>query len=162
MPEFARSSFIVDLPTLCLVSVFLTATAGALLLFAWVQNRREGALALWGIGYLFGSVGVGLLGAGGSFPGNGSNVVASALICCAYGVMWAGARTFEARKVPVTLVFAGAALWIALCQWRVFAATEPVRLIVLSAILASYVMLGAREVWRGPPRQADAASCSRG
>jgi len=147
--DFARSSFIVDLPTLCLISVFLTATAGVLLLFAWVQNRREPALALWGIGYLFGSAGVGLLGASGGFPGNSSNVASSALLCCAYGMMWAGARTFEARKVPVALVFAGAVLWIALCQWPAFAGTPPLRLAVLSAILASYVVLGAREVWRG-------------
>jgi diguanylate cyclase (GGDEF)-like protein len=147
--DFARSSFIVDLPTLCLISVFLTATAGVLLLFAWVQNRREPALALWGIGYLFGSAGVGLLGASGGFPGNSSNVASSALLCCAYGVMWAGARTFEARKVPIALVFAGAVLWIALCQWPAFAGTPPLRLAVLSAILASYVMLGAREVWLG-------------
>ncbi len=149
VPDFARSSFIVDLPTLCLISVFLTATAGALLLFAWVQNRREPALAMWGIGYLFGSAGVGLLGASGSFPGAGANAAPSALLCCAYGVMWAGARTFESRKVPVAPVFAGAALWIALCQWPAFAEMQPARLIVLSAILASYVVLGAREVWRG-------------
>ena len=34
-----------------------SASAGVLLLFAWVQNRREPALALWGIGYLFGQPG---------------------------------------------------------------------------------------------------------
>ena len=149
MPDFSGSPFIVDLPTLCLVSVFLTATAGVLLVFAWVQNRREPALALWGIGYLLGSAGVGLLGIRGAFPGNDSQLVASALICCAYGVMWAGARTFEARKAPLALVFAGAAFWLALYQWPAFAETQPARLAALSAILGSYVLLAAREVWRG-------------
>ncbi|HZR62887.1 MAG TPA: GGDEF domain-containing protein [Xanthobacteraceae bacterium] len=149
MPDFSRSPFIVDLPTLCLVSVFLTATAGVLLVLAWVQNRREPALALWGLGYLLGSAGVGLLGIRGAFPGNDSQMVSSALICCAYGVMWAGARTFEARKAPLGCAFAGAALWLALYQWPAFAETQPARLAALSAILASYVLLAAREVWRG-------------
>jgi diguanylate cyclase (GGDEF)-like protein len=75
--------------------------------------------------------------------------VASALICCAYGVMWAGARTFEGRKAPLVVVVAGAALWLALCQWHTFVGLQPARLVVLSAILATYTLLGAREVWRG-------------
>jgi len=150
VPVFANSPFIVSLPTLCLVAIFLTATAGALLLFAWVQNRREPALALWGIGYLFGSAGVGLLTLGGDrFPGNGINATASALICLAYGMMWAGARTFEGRKVQPAFVVAGAVLWIVLCQWSGFSEMQAARFVVLSAILATYVLLGAREVRRG-------------
>ena len=145
----ANSAFIVNLPTLCLVSVFLTATAGALLLFAWMQNRAEPALALWGIGYLFGSAGVGMLALGGAFPGNIATPAPSALVCSAYGVMWAGARAFEGRKVRLALVVAGAALWIVLCQWGGFVAMGQARLVVLSAILATYTLLGASEVWRG-------------
>lgn len=149
MPPVANSAFIVNLPTLCLVSVFLTATAGALLLFAWMQNRDERALALWGIGYLFGSAGVGMLALGGTFPGNVANPTASALLCIAYGVMWAGARAFEGRRVRFALVVAGAALWIVLCQCGGFAEMGRARLAVLSAILAVYTLLGAGEVWRG-------------
>jgi diguanylate cyclase (GGDEF)-like protein len=147
VPALANSPFVIDLPTVCVVSVFLTATAGALLLFAWVQNRRELALALWGIGCLFGSAGVGLLR--GAIPGDSSTVVASTLVCCAYGVLWAGARTFEGRKVQPAFVFAGAALWLALCQWSGFAGAQPARLLLLSAIFATYTLMGAREVWRG-------------
>ncbi len=147
MPAFANSPFVVDLSTVCLVSVFLTATAGALLLFAWAQNRRELALALWGIGCLFGSAGVGLLR--GALPGDNSTLAASALICCAYGVLWAGARTFEGRKVQPAFVFAGAALWLTLCQWNGFSGTQPARLLLLSAIFATYALMGAREVARG-------------
>jgi diguanylate cyclase (GGDEF)-like protein len=149
VPAVASSPFIVNLPTLCLVSVFVTATAGALLLFAWMQNRSEPALALWGIGYLFGSAGVGMLALGGAFPGNLANPAASALICTAYGVMWAGARAFEGRKVRLGFVVAGAALWVALCQWHGFAEMQQPRLVALSGILATYVLLGAGEVWRG-------------
>ncbi len=147
VPASANSPFIVDLPTLCLVSVFLTATVGALLLFAWMQNRRELALALWGIGCLFASVAVALLR--GRFPGDSSTLAATALLCCAYGVLWAGARTFEGRKVQPAFVFAGAALWLVICQWSGSTGTQPARLFVLSAILATYVLMGAREVWRG-------------
>lgn len=149
MPPVANPVLIVNLPTLCLVSVFLTATAGVLLLFAWIQNRDERALALWGIGYLIGSAGVGTLALGGTFPGNVANPAASALICIAYGIMWAGARAFEGRSVRLALVVAGAALWIVLCQCGGFAEMGPARMAVLSAILALYTLLGANEVWRG-------------
>jgi hypothetical protein len=149
VPPIANSPFIVSLPTLCLVSAFLTATAGALLLFAWAQNRREPALALWGIGYLLGSAAVSLLALGGTFPGYGSNSAASALICLAYGVMWAGARLFEARRTKLAFVLAGAGLWIVLCQWSGFSGMQQARVALLSAILATYVLLGASEVWRG-------------
>jgi diguanylate cyclase (GGDEF)-like protein len=63
--------------------------------------------------------------------------------------MWAGARAFEGRRVRLAFVAAGAALWIVLCQWSRFADIPQARLGVLSAILATYVLLGAGEVWRG-------------
>ena len=50
------SKFVIDLPTLCTVAVFITAVAGLLLVFSWLQNRRESSLALWGLGYLLGAL----------------------------------------------------------------------------------------------------------
>jgi hypothetical protein len=52
VPTIAAPHFVIDLHTLFVVTVFISGTAGLLLLFAWMQNRRTTALALWGIGYL--------------------------------------------------------------------------------------------------------------
>lgn len=153
MPSFVNSAFVVDLPTLCAVTVFITVTAGLLLVFAWLQNRSEPALALWGLGFLLASAGAGMLILGGFDPHAWSIGLANAMMCCAYGVMWAGARSFEGRTVRMTLVFAGAAIWLAACQFPGFYESSRARVITVSIIFATYVLLGAGEVWRGRDRE---------
>ncbi|MGB6539455.1 MAG: hypothetical protein WBF03_01095 [Xanthobacteraceae bacterium] len=49
MPTVATSHFVIDLPTLFVLTVFLSTTGGLLLLFSWAQNRNTPALAFWGI-----------------------------------------------------------------------------------------------------------------
>lgn len=50
MPTVAASHFVLDLPTVFVVTVFLSLTGGMLLIFAWLQNRNTPALAFWGGG----------------------------------------------------------------------------------------------------------------
>lgn len=152
MPSFSIPSFAVDLPTLCAVTVFISVTGGLLLLFSWLQNRSEQALAFWGVGYLVGSAGSGLLALAGWIPNAWSIGAGIALICCAYGVMWAGARSFEGRHVHNTLVFAGAALWLAAYQLHTFGAV-PACIMVSAIILAAYTLGGAWEVWHARDRE---------
>ncbi len=152
MPTFASSSFVVDLPTLCAVTVFITVTGGFLLLFAWLQNRSEPALALWGIGYLIGSAGAAMLALVG--PGGEAWTVgcANTLICCAYGVMWAGARSFEGRRIQLIWIVAGALLWLAAYGSGAVTSIQE-RVILVSMIFATYVLLAAREVWYARDRE---------
>ena len=63
VPTVAASHFVIDLPTLFVVTVFISMTGGLLLIFAWMQNRNTPALAIWGIGYLIGAAGGGAAGA---------------------------------------------------------------------------------------------------
>jgi hypothetical protein len=39
---------ILDVPTLLVVSIFVTAVLGLLLIFAWIQDRSIQALGWWG------------------------------------------------------------------------------------------------------------------
>jgi len=153
VPSFVNSTLMVDLPTLCAVTGFITVTGGLLLLFAWLQNRSELALALWGLGYLLASAGAGTLALVGFDAQAWSVCLANALICCAYGVMWAGARSFEGRSISLPLIFAGAAIWVAACQFPGFDGSDRARVVLVSAIFAAYVLLGAREVWHGRDRE---------
>jgi diguanylate cyclase (GGDEF)-like protein len=150
---FQISKFVIDLPTLCAVTFFIAVTAGLLLLFSWLQNRRVPALALWGLGYLLGAAAAVLLALRGLVPSEWSICGASALLCCAYGVMWGGARCFEGRPVRAPLIFAGAAIWLGACQFDSFYASEAARMELVSAILATYTLLGAREVWHAHDRE---------
>ncbi len=143
----------VDLSTLCAVAMFVSATGGFLLLFSWMQNRSETALALWGLCYLIGSTGVGLAALGRTLPDVWSVGVANVLICSAYGVMWSGSRSFEGRAISLPFTFTGAAIWLVACQFGGFAESTPARIMVASTICAAYLLLAAREVWDGRDRE---------
>jgi diguanylate cyclase (GGDEF)-like protein len=140
------SSFAVDLPTLCAVTGFIAVTGGLLLLFAWAQNRRAPALAFWGMAYLLASSGAALMALRGLISPAWSVCAALALICLAYGLVWAGSRSFEGRAVRLPWIAAGAALWVIACQVDSFYQFAPARVMLGSTILAAYTMLSAREV----------------
>jgi hypothetical protein len=147
VPTIASSHFIIDLPTLFAVTVFISVTGGLLLIFAWMQNRNTPALAFWGVGYLIGAAGAASLAAPGSMPNAWSVCVANALLCGAYGAMWGGARSFEGRRVRIPLLAAGAAIWIAAFQFEGFAQSAEARIGLVSAITAAYALCSACELW---------------
>ena len=147
MPIFANPNFLINLPTLCAVTAFITVISGALMLFSWLQNRREPALALWGIGYLLGTVGAACLVRSSPDVPAWSVCVGNALLCCAYGTMWAGARSFEGRRPRLALVVAGAAIWFAACQFPEFYQSTEARVTLACLIFATYSLLCAREMW---------------
>jgi hypothetical protein len=153
LPTVAASHFVIDLPTLFVITVFLSATGGLLLVFAWLQNRGTTALALWGIGYLMGSSAAALLGSAAQMPHGWSLCLANSLVCGAYGMMWAGARSFEGRHVHIPLVGLGAAIWICAFQFDSFAATPTAWIVLVSAIVGSYALLSARELWYARDRE---------
>ncbi len=153
LPTVPASHFIIDLPTLFVITVFLSATGGLLLIFAWLQNRRTVALVLWGTGYLMGASTAALLGASVLMPHWWSVCVANSLFCGAYGMMWAGARSFEGRRVHVLLVGAGAAIWIGAFQFESFATSPSAWVVLVSAIAGTYALLSARELWYARDRE---------
>ena len=153
MPTVVTSHFFLDLPTLFAVTVFVSATAGLLLLLAWMQNRSTPALALWGIGYLFGATAAALLAIPGFIPNSWSVCAGNALLCGAYGMMWGGARSFEGRRIRISLLAAGAAIWIAAFQFEGFAASLQARLSLVSAIAATYALLAVCELWYARDRE---------
>jgi diguanylate cyclase (GGDEF)-like protein len=140
-------SFAIDLSTLCAVSVFISATGGLLLLFSWAQNRSSRELAMWGAGYLLTSVGVALVTLRGLIPDTLSIILANTLLAAGYGVIWGGARLFEGRRLHISLILGGAALWVAACQIGSFYASTPARVMLASGTLTTYTLLIARELW---------------
>jgi diguanylate cyclase (GGDEF)-like protein len=153
VPVFANPNFLINLPTLCAVTGFITVISGTLLLFAWLQNRNEPALALWGVGYLIGTAGAVFLVHGEPGVLTWSICAGNALLSCAYGTMWAGARSFEGRRVPLSMVVAGAVIWIAACQIPGFYQSNEARVVLASVISATYSLLCAREMWYARDRE---------
>jgi diguanylate cyclase (GGDEF)-like protein len=153
VPTIANPHFFIDLPTLFAVTTFVSIVGGLVLVLAWLQNRRTTALLLWGIGYLFGATAAALISSPGLLPNSWSVGIANAFVCIAYGMMWSGARSFEGRHVPVSLVGAGAAVWLVAFQFGAFAESVPARISLMSAIVATYALLSARELWYARDRE---------
>jgi diguanylate cyclase (GGDEF)-like protein len=153
MANSPLSKFVIDLPTLCTVAVFITAIAGLLLLFSWLQNRRESSLALWGLGYLLGALAPAFLALRGFMPLAWSMIGAGTSITCAYAVVWAGTRIFEGRVPRPALVIAGGLLWLVACQFEAFRASEHARILLLTLIITVYTLSTAYELFNARDRE---------
>src|SRR3954464_14236188 len=104
-----------DVQTLSVVTVFVTALLGALLVFAGLQNRSIRAPMWWGASYIVGAAGLRFVASPGAVSDFISIDLANALVLLGYGLIWAGARLFDGRKVqPLVVVFAPA-LWLLAC-----------------------------------------------
>jgi diguanylate cyclase (GGDEF)-like protein len=147
MPTVIVSHIVLDVPTLFVVTLFITIIGGSLLLFAFLQNRNTPALALWGIGYLVGSAGAAVLSGQVALANSWSVCVANALVCAAYGFMWCGARSFEGRRISLVGLAIGPALWIVAFQFQSFVQSLEARISLVAAITAAYALLAARELW---------------
>src|SRR5665647_1878990 len=75
-----------DVQTLSVVTVFVTALLGALLVFAGLQNRAVRAPMVWGSAYIVGAVGLALLTTHGSAPDWIAIDIANALVLIACAV----------------------------------------------------------------------------
>jgi diguanylate cyclase (GGDEF)-like protein len=147
------SNFVIDLPTLCVVAFFITIVAGLLLLFSWLQNRREPSLALWGIGYLLAAIGPVFLALRGFVPLIWSTMGAGTFMCSAYGMVWTGSRVFEGRAARWPLALAGGAIWLVACQFEGFRDSAQARILLATIIPAIYTLLCAYEVWNARDRE---------
>ena len=138
-----------DVPTLFIVSIFVTTILGLFLLFAWVQDRSIRALAWWGVAYLIGGLSVALFSVQDSLSDPLSVAIANALLFVACGVIWSGARLFHGREVLPYAMFAGALVWLFCMMVPGFAASPTARIIVSSLTISTYTLLTAFELWCG-------------
>jgi diguanylate cyclase (GGDEF)-like protein len=139
----------IDLPTLAVVTVFVTAVLGALLVFAGVQNRAVRALKIWGIAFLIGAIGLALVITRGFVPNWLSISVSNALVLFGISLIWAGARIFDGRPVRRAFLLVAPGLWLIACAFPAFQADINLRIIWASGLLAVVAAVSAREMWRG-------------
>jgi diguanylate cyclase (GGDEF)-like protein len=138
-----------DVNTLFLVTIYVEAILGLLLLFAWVQNTAIYAVAWWGFADLLRAASVVLFGMYGSVPDLVSIDLANAVLFTAFAFTWTGARVFDHRKPQPILLFGGAALWLVLCRIPSVANSWDLRVLFSSGIITAYTWAAAYEFWRG-------------
>jgi len=138
-----------DVNTLFLVTIYVEAILGLLLLFAWVQNTAIYAVAWWGFADLLRAASVMLFGMYGSVSDLISIDLANAILFTAFAVTWTGARVFDHRKPNWILLFGGAALWLVLCRIPAVQGSWDLRMLFSSGIITAYTWATAYEFWRG-------------
>lgn len=138
-----------DVNTLFMVTIYVEAILGLLLLFAWAQNMAIRAVAWWGFAHLIRASSVVLFGMYGSAPELITIDLANALLFSAFAVTWTGARVFDGRPVEPVYLVTGAVLWLLVCRLPVLADAIEMRAMIASGIVTAYTWLTAYEFWRG-------------
>ncbi len=138
-----------DVNTLFLVTIYVEAILGLLLLFAWVQNLQIRAVAWWGSAHLLRAGSIALFGMYGSVSDLISIDLANALLLLSFGVTWTGARVFDGRPVLPAYLLAGPVAWLIVAHLPSFAGDLELRFLLASGIVTTYTWLAAYEFWRG-------------
>lgn len=139
----------VDVNTLFIVTIYVEAILGLLLLFAWVQNTAITAVGWWGFAHLLRAASIVLFGMYGAVSDLISIDLANAILFTAFGFTWTGARIFDHRNVRPVLLFGGALLWLVLCRLPDVRDSWDLRVLLSSGIITAYTWGAAYEFWRG-------------
>ena len=136
-----------DIPTLSFVAVCIAAMLGLLLIFAWLQQRNVRALAWWGSAYLIGASSIALWAAP-SLVYEMPREIPQAMTFVACGMIWNGVRLFHGRPLIPTAAFAGAILWVILCQLPSMPPGSNERIALGAIVIATYTFFIAHELRR--------------
>jgi diguanylate cyclase (GGDEF)-like protein len=136
-----------DIPTLSFVAVCIAALLGLLLIFAWLQQRNVRALAWWGSAYLIGASSIALWAAP-ALVYEVPREIPQALTFVACGMIWNGIRLFHGRPLIPTAAFAGAILWVILCQLPSMPPGSNERIALGAIVVATYTFFIAYELRR--------------
>jgi diguanylate cyclase (GGDEF)-like protein len=138
-----------DVNTLFLVTIYVEAMLGLLLLFAWIQNSGIQAVAWWGCAHLLRAASVVLFGMYGSVSDAISIDLANALLFTAFAVTWSGARVFDGRAPEPMYIVGGAILWILVSRTSSLVDSLEAKVLLASGIITAYTWATAYEFWRG-------------
>ncbi len=135
-----------DLPTLMVMQSFALACAGAVLLFAWLQNRAEPVLGIWGIANVVAAAGFLSLMLGVAFRQPAWTVLGGTLLSGQSSSIWKAARNLDCKFSPLVVVLVGPVA-VALGSGLVAFRENPGALAL--AIGAAYTLATATSLWLG-------------
>src|SRR5882757_4827888 len=138
-----------DVNTLFLVTIYVEAMLGLLLLFAWIQNSGIRAVAWWGCAHLLRAASIMLFGMYGTVSDAISIDLANAILFTSFALTWSGARVFDGRAPEPMYVVGGAVLWILVSHTSTFTDSLDSKFLLSSGIITAYTWATAYEFWRG-------------
>jgi diguanylate cyclase (GGDEF)-like protein len=138
-----------DVNTLFLVTIYVEAMLGLLLLFAWIQNAGIHAVAWWGCSHLLRAGSIMLFGMYGTVSDLISIDLANVILFTSFAVLWTGARVFDGRSIQPVYLVGGAIVWLIACRMPLFQQSIEARTLLSSGLITAYTWATAYEFWRG-------------
>ncbi len=138
-----------DVNTLFLVTIYVEAMLGLLLLFAWIQNAGIHAVAWWGCAHLLRAGSIMLFGMYGEVSDVISIDLANVILFTSFAALWTGARVFDGRSVQPVYLVGGAIVWLIACRMPLFQQSIEARTLLSSSLITAYTWAAAYEFWRG-------------
>ena len=142
-----------DLNTLLLVTVYVEALLGLLLLFAWAQNSQIYGVAWWATAHFLSAGSIFLFGMYGVVSNLVAIDLANSLLFTAFAAIWMGARVFDGRSVRPFGLVAGPVAWLLISRTSFIVDSMNARVLFSSGIITTYAWLAAYEFWRGRSEQ---------
>jgi diguanylate cyclase (GGDEF)-like protein len=141
-----------DLPTLMVMQSFAMACAGAVLLFAWLQNRTAAVFAIWGFANLMAAAGIISLMFGFVLHEPVYSAFGGVLLASQSSLMWKVARTIDAKPTPFIALLGPLAIVLV----GAVPATRNVAGSLALATGAAYCFAAATRLWLGRKDQSRA------
>jgi diguanylate cyclase (GGDEF)-like protein len=135
-----------DLPTLVVMGSFVAACAGAVLLFAWSQNQKISALAIWGLANLANAAGILCLMLGPALHQPVWSISSRILLVLAPGLIWKAARSLDAKSAPLVIALVGAVV-VGLASG--FPGTRDFTGLLSLGASSAYLLAAAATLWVG-------------
>jgi diguanylate cyclase (GGDEF)-like protein len=135
-----------DGPTLSFAAACLAGLLGSFLISAWLQQRNIRALAWWGTAYLIGASSIAFWGAPApliELPPE----LPEAMMFVACGMVWNGVRLFHGRRLWPAPMFAGAIVWLIVCQVPGMLEGSAARIGFGAILVSVYTFFIAYELW---------------
>jgi hypothetical protein len=142
-----------DLNTLLLVTVYVEALLGLLLLFAWVQNSQIHGVVWWAFAHFLRAGSIFFFGMYGAVSNIIAIDIANSLLFTGFAVIWMGARVFDGRSVQPFWLAAGAVVWLLISRTPFIIDSMNARALFSAGIITTYTWLAAYEFWRGRSEQ---------
>lgn len=138
---------ILNMPTISVVSISVTAILGFILLFAWWRERTSALTGWWGLAQLVMSVGIVIAVAALKTNDADLHAFGQAWMILSSAIMWMAVRQFEDRRVHLLWVIAAPAGFL-IVRYCGYLGSFDDRLIVVCAILAALSFAAAAELAR--------------
>ncbi len=142
-----------DVATIFLCTFVCVLVAGMVMSAVWWNNKQEPGAGLWALSFFVGALAAMFTALRSIFPHYLEVQVAicNLLEVAAYGIVWAGIRSFNRQKIHWHYIGAVLAVWlIGFLLWEPFRTEINIVIIVQTALTVGFAFLVAWELYNGP------------